>query len=220
MIPSDLPSPPRIFPFISGRYTVLPGLSQLAQEPAINIDSLYPSMIAQKQMQLSGDFGRYVQYSDFDPGISHRATQLLADRAVKDHPRLFRREADHFTAPMTNIDLSRSDSFDQVCRQLQEDVVVIRKTGDRDFNCAIHLCFPNGWSAADKIGQTFFQTHTPVAGIEGINARAPHWVSMMIGASHSRAASRQSVIAAWLSALTARMAKRSMEARSRRVREC
>ena len=45
---------------------------------------------------------------------------------------------------------------------------------------SIHLCYPNHWSAEEKIGRDFATVHLPVAGIEKINQRAKAIVNTMI----------------------------------------
>lgn len=60
-------------------------------------------------------------------------------------------------------------SFHENCMALQEDIAII-KSG---YNIAIHLSFPNHWNPTTKIGQSFFETHKPVADFEPINKATP-----------------------------------------------
>ncbi|MBF2066067.1 MAG: DUF3445 domain-containing protein [Calothrix sp. C42_A2020_038] len=71
-------------------------------------------------------------------------------------------------------------SLDALAAQVQEDITVICRTDNTNWVGAIHLCFPNYWSAADKIGKDFATVHSPVAGIEKINQRAQAIIKTMI----------------------------------------
>ena len=71
--------------------------------------------------------------------------------------------------------------LDALATQIQEDITVICRDQDgQNWVSAIHLCFPNHWSAQEKIGQDFATVHTPVAGMEKINRRANKIVDTMI----------------------------------------
>lgn len=45
---------------------------------------------------------------------------------------------------------------------------------------AIHLCYPNHWSAEEKIGKDFAAVHAPVAAIDKINQRSQAIVNTII----------------------------------------
>lgn len=71
-------------------------------------------------------------------------------------------------------------AMDAFALQVQEDFALCRQTEDRDFLCALHVCAPSHWSPAQKIGQSFFQVHAPVPGIEKLNRSANQMVQAMI----------------------------------------
>ena len=64
--------------------------------------------------------------------------------------------------------------------QVQEDFALCRQAQERDFLCALHICAPSHWSPEVKIGQSFFQVHAPVPGIEKLNRSASQMVQAMI----------------------------------------
>jgi hypothetical protein len=161
-------APRRDLPFLTGRYTVSPGLSKLGNERAFERDHQLPHYLATKARLLTLHPASYYQTHLFPPPLEQAVCQLIRTRFQLEYP------AELLPDP--------SAGLDAYARQLQEDLVVIRRDGDRDWNAAIHLCFPNGWSAEEKIGKSFFDTHTPVAGIEPINRRAADFVDMMIAA--------------------------------------
>lgn len=56
--------------------------------------------------------------------------------------------------------------FDMLCSQLQEDFGICCLNEQKDWLAAIHLCAPNHWAAADKIGKPFDAVHAPVPDME------------------------------------------------------
>lgn len=89
------------------------------------------------------------------------------------------------------IDLERSSptagppyisSFDALAAQIQEDMAIWRqdaKSG-REWLAAVHLCFPNHWDPADKVGKSFLEVHHPVAHFDRMTRIAPALVKSMI----------------------------------------
>ncbi|ARV59001.1 hypothetical protein BZZ01_10450 [Nostocales cyanobacterium HT-58-2] len=74
-----------------------------------------------------------------------------------------------------------ASTFDALAAQIQEDLTVVCRGNDgSNWLGAVHLCYPNHWSAEEKIGQDFASIHAPVAGIEKINRRASAMVNTMI----------------------------------------
>jgi hypothetical protein len=73
------------------------------------------------------------------------------------------------------------DCLDALGCQLQEDLAIIKlgKNGDNHV-AALHLCFPNHWSAEEKIGKDFGAIHAPVPGMARIIRRSDAIVSSMI----------------------------------------
>jgi hypothetical protein len=62
-----------------------------------------------------------------------------------------------------------NSALDAVAAQLQEDIALVEVNGsDHDRLTALHLCFPNHWSAEDKIGGSFGAVHAAVPGFERI----------------------------------------------------
>jgi hypothetical protein len=65
--------------------------------------------------------------------------------------------------------------------QIQPDLaIVVRGPEGTDRVAAVHVCGVSHWRPVEKLGQSFFQTHTVVPGMEKINAAAPRMVDAMI----------------------------------------
>lgn len=65
------------------------------------------------------------------------------------------------------------DAWDALGSQVQEDLALVDLSdGKSDRLCALHLCLPNHWAAADKIGQDFAAIHASVPGMDRLNRNA------------------------------------------------
>jgi dimethylamine monooxygenase subunit A len=74
-----------------------------------------------------------------------------------------------------------ASTLDALAAQIQEDITVICRCADgNNWLSAVHLCYPNHWSAEEKIGRDFTTIHAPVAGMEKINQRSSAIVNTMI----------------------------------------
>lgn len=73
----------------------------------------------------------------------------------------------------TNSLPAYQNALDALASQVQEDISVVsldNKGGD--YIAGLHLCFPNYWSAQQKIGQSFIDAHSPVPGFGRIARHA------------------------------------------------
>jgi len=71
--------------------------------------------------------------------------------------------------------------LDALACQFQEDICVLKIDDSVDRLVAAHLCFPNRWSAPQKIGKSFMEIHQPVAGFEAANPNAFNLIRAMLG---------------------------------------
>lgn len=139
-------------------------------------------------------------------GLPSGITRLMIDRLTQEHPHYFQSQqlangdlAFHcqLTGEILYLDAdwqlqqvetqgnqvfpSYASTLDAIAAQVQEDITVICRCADgRNWLSAVHLCYPNHWSAEEKIGKDFTTIHAPVAGMEKINRRASSIVNTMI----------------------------------------
>ena len=161
------------FPFASARYIVAAGLRPL-RGPVFRLSEDHEMYRRNKLAARSERLSKYFQLDRFDEPVRSRVQQFIRSQLP----------GDQFEP------LECDDPFDALAMQLEEDLAVMRRSGDRDWTCAIHLCSPNHWSAEEKIGNSFIQSHAPVAEIESINRNAANFVDMMIRAEPGPAALR------------------------------
>lgn len=161
-----------------------------------------------REVKLAGRnscLSKYYQTCNYSNSVAEAVAQLIINRLTQEYPQYFScvRHGDNlvFHCQLTkekfyfnpNLELSKSESpdkkispsyvstLDALAAQIQSDIVVIsRNKKDDNWMSAIHLCYPNHWSAEEKIGKDFAIVHLPVAGIEKINHRAKAIVNTMI----------------------------------------
>jgi hypothetical protein len=71
------------------------------------------------------------------------------------------------------------DAIDALCCQIQEDIAVVELVGGVDAITYLHLCLPNHWAAAEKIGRSFVAAHGPVPAMRRISQQAPRLIATL-----------------------------------------
>ncbi len=173
-------SPARYFPLESGRYEVKPGLYKFgtdfgngeADRQVFQFDDEFPRYHAAKLAARAERLSKYYQTHEYRPKTAERIHRFIVGATFRSRP-----------VPNDNRDRQPAPTLDELALRVQEDLAVIQRDGGRHWLAAIHLCFPNHWSAEDKIGKTFAEIHAPVAGIEPINRQADKLVDAMIRAT-------------------------------------
>jgi Protein of unknown function (DUF3445) len=56
--------------------------------------------------------------------------------------------------------------WDFLALAVQEDLVIMRDDGDAGVSELMHVCFPSHWNPAERVGQSLFGLHEPVANNE------------------------------------------------------
>jgi dimethylamine monooxygenase subunit A len=204
-----LPRQPNYFPPANGRYEIGPGLSRLgtdfgqgdADQKAFQFDFHFDHY---RLVKLAGHYENpdkyYVQHH-LEPETMAGIVEFMIERLCQESPDLFTRhtlngitrlecrltgeilvfDTDYMLVETRGAGFDYKDGLDALALQVQEDLAVIQLDADgRNTLCALHLCFPNFWSAADKIGKDFVAIHGPVPGMGDINRHAPQLVNTMI----------------------------------------
>lgn len=149
------------------------------------------------------ELGKYHPAGLLDVPARAAVNRLVAKRLVDEHPDAFalaqhegeRRldchlsgEGLRFAPDWTWLGLEGPQpappyrsGLDALAAQVQEDLAVVQLSPDgSDRVAALHLCFPNHWAAAEKIGRDFSATHRPVADIEPIIRHSAKLVRTMV----------------------------------------
>jgi hypothetical protein len=196
---------PWYFPLENGKYEVKPGLMPLVKDlcnandsKVFQIDSNYNHYRQVKLAARGESLAKYYQTYNYSKEVASAIARLIITRLIQEHPQYFNLEQSEDTFKFHNqltqetlyIDknwellanhTSYTSTLDALAAQVQEDLTVISRAKDgSNWLSAVHLCFPNHWSAQEKIGKDFATVHAPVAGMEKINSKADGIVNTMI----------------------------------------
>lgn len=125
-------------------YSVLPQLQPLGSDPIFEITPDRDRYLAAKE-----DIATRRQ-------VSFEAVGMTADI----YDTVCRFIVDRYPAP-----LAPPHTFDNLARQIQEDLVIQRLSESDDWLGAAHVSFPSGWDPAEKIGRPLSVIHAPVPGM-------------------------------------------------------
>ena len=180
---STLADPPFYFPLRHGRYDIAPGLNRFGKDLGgrdfdrylFQIDCTYPRFLTAKLASRAESFGKYVVGHDLEPATLDAVNDFLLARLAAEHAHL----AAHFDAATRGF-----DRFDALACLVQEDLAIVSTSPDgRHWLSAAHICFPNGWAPAEKVGHSFAGVHEPVAGMADMNRRGEEFVNIMTRAT-------------------------------------
>lgn len=197
-------APPFYFPLRHGRYDVAPGLNRFGKElggggdadrKLFQLDSTFTRFRRDKLAARGEDFGRYVCAVDLTPATLAEVAAFVIRRLVTEHPIFFRGDTRRLDCRLTGETLTfdgnmrlagggYADAFDALACQVQEDLAIVSTAPGRGhWLSAAHVCFPNGWAPAEKVGHSFAAVHEPVAGMNEMNRRGAEFVNIMTRAT-------------------------------------
>lgn len=162
-----------------------------ADQHCIQLDRNYPEYRQEKIHSRNERLEKYVQVAQAGDDILNEAVDILTAILVKEYPDVFHLRASQdggiqfhnrvtdeiltFTtagqlvACTSNVQPPYTNVLDALACQIQEDIAIVSlDSSGNDHVCALHLCFPNYWSAEDKIGKSFLAVHDPVPGFEAL----------------------------------------------------
>jgi dimethylamine monooxygenase subunit A len=174
-----------------------------ADQQVFQIDHDFYHYRQQKILARRENLGKYYQTYNFSPTVAGAIARLIIQRLTQEHPQSFdyettansRKFHSRLTQETLHLDADwelqqvagnaiippYTSTLDALAAQVQEDITVICRSEDgSNWLSAVHLCYPNHWSAASKIGKNFASIHAPVAGMAKINRRGDAIVNTMI----------------------------------------
>ncbi len=157
------------------------------------LDSLFDPYHQAKQQARSEQLAKYYPDSALTPAAMARVQQFVITRLIAEYPQYFELTQEEstwhlhcaLTATVLTFDQSLEnlinvqapdivvpyrDGLDALACQVQEDLALVQRTPNGSNTLkAVHLCFPNHWGAAAKMGRDFLAVHQPVPGMAKIN---------------------------------------------------
>lgn len=172
----------KYLPFLSGEYSTAPGIKLSAKEKpehdrlVFQIDENYSEYIRNKENCRQENISKYHLTAHLHDDTVAVVNEFIMKQLALEHPNHFTLDGDSLnnnlkkeTVRVAHEPPEHTDYlslFDALCCQVQEDLAIFQLTDESEYLAAIHLCSPNHWSPADKIGRPFDAIHKPVAGME------------------------------------------------------
>lgn len=207
----DIASPARYFPFETGKYSIAPGLHKLGQKfgngeadrKVFQLDENWPWYRSNKEACRKENYEKYACTHNAKADSLWVVSDFIVSRLLEEYPAFFeltrKDEVNIFQNRMRGEQIRYTDDGhllapshyrnlpDALAMQIQEDLAIWKLEGDQDWMSYIHLCAPNHWAPAAKIGRPFSAVHLPVAGMEAMRARyQPMLRSLLKGGSYVR----------------------------------
>ena len=205
----SLPPAIRYFPVSKNAFAFSPGLSAIGEnEKILQIDSNYPDYIQTKINNRQKSYNQFVQKYKLNTKLETATVQFLIKQLIHDWPEYFKIETlskghsngysndQQLTNNLTSETLKFNkkfelldsknqnyhDALDALLSQIQEDMSIVTLGQNLDYIPYLHLCFPNFWSAKDKIGKSFIDAHKPVPDMHKIN-KSHYAISSMLAST-------------------------------------
>jgi hypothetical protein len=70
--------------------------------------------------------------------------------------------------------------WDVLALAVQEDLVIVRDDGEMGVSELMHVCFPSHWNPAERVGQSLFGLHEPVANNEQLLKASKNTLQAMV----------------------------------------
>ncbi|MGB7345817.1 MAG: DUF3445 domain-containing protein [Pirellulaceae bacterium] len=147
----------KYFPFTSNRFEHQFGIRAIpAGETIVEATDLYANEIQQKRQQLDRDTNSYFAATPDSLMAQREAAAMIGNAASFLTP-------DHNDLIDEPIEIDDTAPLLSISQHVQEDLAIMSGNADAGFPLiAGSICFPNGWSVTEKLGQSLLAIHSPV----------------------------------------------------------
>lgn len=155
-----------LYPFLDPPYRMTMGLLPLDPAEWILLDEGFAADMAEKELLLAGRHGEVFAALPEGVGGGREVLARLCDYLPRRYPDHYAREGEALRRSDGVLFDPRSPlhPLDLAGRLVQEDLCLMRATGESWILAAASLCFPTRWRLADKIGRPMAAIHEPVPG--------------------------------------------------------
>jgi hypothetical protein len=153
-------------PYVGSARPFTIGLKAIDPAQWIEIDDKFAAHLVEKDRLLAERHGDVFAAEPETLDAQRELASLLLEHLSTHHPDIYRFEdGTVFIAPTAQhyklADFAERP-LELAARLVQEDIVLMRPGADGHRLAAAALCFPSGWSLADKFGKPMAQVHGPV----------------------------------------------------------
>ncbi len=204
MLPFESIAPARYTPFLSGKYSVSPGLKSVstdfgngsADQRIFQIDRDYFRFMQNKQACRRENIDKYYQREGESAGTLQVINQFIANQLAIEYPNYFAYQHSYGVSQLNNylrekticwntdqklLEASEYLSvFDALADQIPEDLAVWQLSDQGDYLSTVHLCAPSHWAPTEKVGKPFSMVHEPVAGMDKLRKNYQPMLSSLL----------------------------------------
>jgi len=139
----------------------LPGINPLSPGDWLWVDEVYGAQMAYRETLLSARLDQvYRQDMQADDAAQELLDMILKELGTIDG---FEVSRDQVTCPDgRRVQLNKTAPLITAARLVQEDLILMQKSGVEHVLTAGVLCFPASWSLAEKFGKNLVGIHGPV----------------------------------------------------------
>lgn len=146
-------------PWKSGKFKIAAGLRPLGNNPIFQEENDLEFYLENKRLaRQEGESKYYPPTQGLSSDEMELIGKVLQTQILKDLP--------HYSFDKS---FPARDEVDFFISQVPEDFSMWKKESNKEWLALIHLSAPNHWAAADKIGKSFFEVHSPVPHIDPIS---------------------------------------------------
>lgn len=166
----------------------------------LQVDQQFADYLANKQACRLENLSKYACEQDFAQQTQQAVCQTLIQHLCSAYPQFFSQPTPRqLHCQLTGEQLQfRADGqlhphpkyqnmLDALAAQVQEDIAVWQLQAEQDWLAALHVCSPNGWAPAEKVGKNFDELHQQVPGMQKMRQ---HYLPMLKGLIQKPAFSR------------------------------
>lgn len=148
----------------------LPSMQVVAPGALLTVDTAYGAQLAEKARLIAADRAAVIAALPESAQASDELLALMLEEM--DRRAEFTCDADWVVRPDgQRIAILWDDPLLTLSRLVQEDLCLLQRRGDEHVLTAALLCFPAGWTLAEKLGRPLSRIHLPVAAYDGDIAR-------------------------------------------------
>lgn len=147
----------------------LPGVRPLGDKTWINVDATYAQQVAYRRHLIAQKRDAVLwQGQNATPAISEVYHEILQRLPAFG----FSLTSRHIFCPDGNeVDREADNPLATLGKVVQEDICILQKQGDEHLLAAAILCFPAGWTLAEKAGRPLSRIHSRVDSYDASMAR-------------------------------------------------
>ncbi len=184
--PLALGKPAQYSPWLAGEYDVSPRLKGLGfdfgnadlDSKVFQIDSQFDHFRAEKLACRAEDTAKYQLAHRLSPRVETAATTKIVEILQSEWPQWFHFHEGQLACHLTGEVIS--PTLEQLALQVQEDFAIVSTDQVQDWISYLNVCLPSHWSPAERIGGSFFATHSVVPGMERVTAISRQMVDAMV----------------------------------------